>query len=58
MMGSGSIKPDHKNLLNKFGKDKILILILAGVLLMVVTLPTGKTSQSCYSVRGKRQYER
>ncbi len=46
MMGSGSIKPDHKNLLNKFGKDKILILILAGVLLMVVTLPTGKTSQS------------
>lgn len=55
MMGSGSIKPDHKNLLNKFGKDKILILILAGVLLMVVTLPTGKTSQSNESATVSRK---
>lgn len=31
-------------MLNKFGKDKILILILAGVLLMVVTLPVGRKS--------------
>lgn len=32
--------------MNKFGKDKILILILAGVLLMVVTLPAGKSSEA------------
>ncbi len=32
--------------MNKFGKDKILIVILAGVLLMVITLPTGSSSKS------------
>lgn len=41
-----SIIADYKKILNKFGKDKILIVILAGVLLMVITLPQGSSSES------------
>ena len=33
-----------KNILNKSGKDKILIVILTGVLLLIVTIPTKKSA--------------
>ena len=41
-------KIDEKiaSLLNKKGKDKILIIILIGVLLMVAAMPTKKTADS------------
>ncbi len=32
--------------MNKFGKDKILIVILAGILLMVITLPSNSSSKT------------
>ena len=30
---------NYENILNKSGKDKILIVILAGILLMVISIP-------------------
>ena len=30
---------NYENILNKLGKDKILIVILAGILLMVISIP-------------------
>ena len=44
--GCGSIKADYKKIVNKFGTDKILIVILAGVLLMVAAFPSGHSSAS------------
>lgn len=35
-----------KNMLNKSGKDKILIIILTGVLLLIISFPTGKTTET------------
>lgn len=35
-----------KNMLNKSGKDKILIIILTGVLLLIISLPTKKTTET------------
>ena len=44
--GCGSIKADYKKIVNKFGTDKILIVILAGVLLMAAAFPSGHSSAS------------
>lgn len=44
--GCGSIKADYKKIVNKFGTDKILIVILAGVFLMAAAFPSGHSSAS------------
>ena len=38
---------NYENILNKLGKDKILIVILAGILLMVISIPV-KDRQTVY----------
>ena len=38
--------------LNKTGKDKILILLLVGIILLVISIPTSKKSSSSLSSSG------
>ena len=40
------------NFLNKTGKDKILILLLVGIILLVISIPTSKKSSSSLSSSG------
>lgn len=47
------VKKIFDNLLNKFGKEKITIVVLIGILLMVISLPSGskKNSQTSNSTK-------
>ena len=40
------------NFLNKTGKDKILILLLVGIILLVISIPTSKKSNSSLTSSG------